>query len=139
MAIQISRKAEYALRAMMHIAGLEEGELYTAKNISSSKDIPLKFLEKILQALVGNDLLSVSYGPKGGYRLARSAEKITFWDIIQAVEGPLRINLCIGEEPECDNENCSMKNHWKHIQGEIEKMLDKTTLAQAVAPTARVG
>ena len=137
MAIQISRKCEYALRAVMYIAGLEESELYTAKNISTSRGIPLKFLEKILQNLVNSGLLSVTYGPKGGYRLARSADEITFWDVIKAVEGPPRINRCIGEAPECDDDDCSMKDYWKHFQGEIEKMFDKTTIAEAIKPAAQ--
>ena len=137
MAIQISRKSEYALRAVMYIAGLGEGKLYTAKNISGSKDIPLKFLEKILQNLVNSGLLSVTYGPKGGYRLARGADKISFWDVIKAVEGAPRINRCIGEKPECDDDECSMKGHWKHFQGQIEKMFEKTTIAEAIKPVAQ--
>jgi Rrf2 family protein len=137
MTIQISRKCEYAVLAMAYIAGLGEGKLYTAKNIAHSTDIPLKFLEKILQALVSHNLLQVTYGPRGGYRLARGAKDITFRDIIEAVEGPLRLNLCVGEEPRCSAIDCSMKNHWEKLQGEIEEIFENETLAEA-APHAPI-
>lgn len=138
MTIQISRKCEYAFRAMMAIAGLKEGELFTARNLAGSKSIPLKFLEKILQALVGNGLLRVAYGPRGGYRLARSAKDITFRNIIEAMEGPMRLNLCVGEEPECDGHDCAMKSHWERLQRELEALFEKTTLAETIKSPAKV-
>lgn len=136
MAIQISRKCEYALRAMIYIAGLDGGDLYTAKQVSGSERIPLKFLEKILQALVGNGLLKVSYGPRGGYRLAKNPEDITFRDVIEAVEGPMRLNLCVGDDPECKHNDCSMKNFWDRFQMQIEEIFARTTLAEALAKPA---
>jgi len=138
MTIQISRKCEYALKAMVHIAGLRDKNLSTARNISGTENIPLKFLEKILQALVSHDLLKVSYGPKGGYRLAKKPADITFRDIIEAVDGPLRLNLCVGDEPECLGPHCAMKSHWERLQLELERLFEKTTLAVALKSPAKV-
>lgn len=137
MAMQISRKCEYALRAMMHMAGLEEGKLNTAKNISGAENIPLKFLEKILQALVAGGLLRVTYGPRGGYRLAREADEITFREIMEAVEGPMRLNRCVGDEPDCRSEDCNMRNYWIKFQDALVEMFDNTTLEEAISTSVK--
>ena len=137
MSIQVSRKCDYALKAMIKIAGLKEGDLYTAKSISKSERIPLKFLEKILQALVGHSLLRVTYGPRGGYRLAKAAESITFRHVMEAVEGPLRLNLCVGDHPECKGEECAVKPQWAKLQEEVIKIFENTTLADSVRPLVK--
>lgn len=132
MSIQISRKSEYALRAMTMLACESGEQLFTAKKISSSQGIPLKFLEKILQGLVNNGLLHVQYGPKGGYRLAKDASEITFLDVIKAVEGPIKINKCLdANNPSCCVPKCTMKDLWVKFQEEFEKLFDNITIAEA--------
>jgi len=50
----------------------------------------------------------------------------------------MRLNLCVGHEPECDGLDCSMKSHWERLQGEVEALFEKTTLAEAIKSPARV-
>lgn len=138
MSIQISRKSEYALRAMTMLANEKSDRLFSAKKISSSQGIPLKFLEKILQGLVNNGLLVVQYGPKGGYKLAKGASQITFLDVIRAVEGPIKINKCLdAKNPNCCVAECTMKDLWVKFQEEFEKLFNTITIAEASGSTKK--
>src|SRR5205823_12359062 len=100
--MQVSRKIDYALRAVIHLANEEQGaRACSVAEIASRERIPRQFLEKIVQELIHKGLVHSRRGPRGGYVLARAAEGMTFRDVIEAVEGPISINVCVGEHADC--------------------------------------
>lgn len=87
--MQISKKADYALRAMAILAALPPDRSMQAWELADSGDIPTKFLEQILLTLRRAGLLSSKRGVGGGYRLNRESRLITVADVIEAVDGEL--------------------------------------------------
>lgn len=87
--MQLSKKADYAVRAMTILAGLPPARSLLAQDIADKGEIPIKFLEQILLILKRNDLVVSRRGVGGGYRLARASRLITLAEIIEAVDGRL--------------------------------------------------
>lgn len=90
----LSNRSRYALRAMIHLAGLPGGGPETIGGIATAANAPRKFLEAILLDLRRQDLLVSRRGRTGGYALARAAAEISFADVIRALEGPLALAPC---------------------------------------------
>lgn len=131
--LQISRKVDYALRAMIHLATLPEGVREPQQEVAARNDIPRDFLAKILKKLVDQGLVSAHRGPRGGVALARPASEISFLDVIEAVDGPVVLNLCLDASQGCSQDStCTMQAVWRAGQ---ERMLDvyrATSLATLV-------
>ncbi len=122
-AFQISRKIEYGTRAMLYLASLPDGLTTSFREIARKMDIPGEFLAKILKILVKSKLVRSTRGSHGGYSLAVPASQISFLDVIEAVEGPVSINLCTEKDHGgCDFTGaCTMYSVWRQGQ---ERMLD---------------
>ena len=86
--MQIPRKIEYALRAMIHLADDPTG-VARGIEIARTEHIPKYYLEKVIRDLMRRGLVRARRGPGGGYQLGRPAETISFRDVIEAVEGPI--------------------------------------------------
>jgi Rrf2 family protein len=136
--LQVSRKVDYALRAMIHLASLPEGGREPLHEIAQKNDIPKDFLAKIVKTLADGGLVTALRGPHGGVAIARSPGSISFLEVIEAVEGPVVLNLCLDEQQGCAHSNsCTMLHVWRAGQ---ERMLDvyrSTSLADLVPRPAR--
>lgn len=120
--LQVSRKVDYALRAMIYLATLPDGTREPQQEIASKNDIPREFLAKILKTLADRGLVSALRGPHGGVAMARPATEISFLDVIEAVEGPVVLNLCLDAKQGCSQDTtCTMQSVWRAGQ---ERMLD---------------
>jgi len=134
--MQVSRKIDYALRAVIHLAG-EEGRdrPCSLAEIASRERVPRHFLEKIVQDLIHGGLVRSRRGPRGGYVLARPAEQMTFRQVIEAVEGPISLNACVGDHPDCFLiGTCGMERVWREGQRRVLELFEKTTIADVRHP-----
>jgi Rrf2 family protein len=132
--VRISSKADYAVRAMLELAGAEKEELVKGEVVSSAQRIPLPFLENILSELRNHGLVTSKRGAEGGYRLSRPAEKITIADVIRAVEGPLA--TVRGEDPEevsYDGAASGLSDVWIALRANVRGVLEEVTLADVLA------
>jgi Rrf2 family protein len=121
-AFQISRKIEYGARAMVFLASLPDGMTTSFREIARQMDIPQDFLAKILKTLVQANLVRSTRGARGGYSLALPASKISLLDVIEAVEGPVGVNLCTEKGGSCTfTAACTMNAVWALGQ---ERMLE---------------
>ena len=84
--MKVSAKVDYAVRAAVQLAAAEDGASTKADAIASAQDIPLKFLENILQGLRNGGLVTSRRGPDGGHALARPANEITLADVVRAID-----------------------------------------------------
>ena len=134
--MQVSRKVDYALRAVIHLADAEESErICSVGEISTRERIPRQFLEKIVQELIHAGLVRSRRGPRGGYVLARPADKMTFRDVIEAVEGPIALNNCTGDHADCSLIGaCGMERIWREGQRRVMDLFEKTTIAAVRHP-----
>lgn len=135
----LSNRSRYALRAMIHLAGLPGGGPATIADIAEASAAPRKFLEAILLDLRRQHLLASKRGRTGGYALGRPADVISFADVIRALEGPLALAPCAsrtayGPCETCpDVETCPLRPVLSDGRDALASVFEGRTLAQAVA------
>ncbi|MGH9528377.1 MAG: RrF2 family transcriptional regulator [Terriglobales bacterium] len=128
--LKLTKKADYALMAMKHLAEHTECGACSAKDVADSYGIPVEALAKILQRLVKAGLLQSQHGTKGGYTLARNARTITAFEVIRAIDGPLFITSCITVRGECDqSERCTIREPLRRVNDSIEQVLRRITIS----------
>src|SRR5256885_15455224 len=96
--LRLSKRADYALIAMKHLALHGDGGSSSAREIAGLYDIPIELMAKVLQRLVRRGLLASQQGTRGGYQLARMPTQISVADVIQAIDGPVTVTACTGDE-----------------------------------------
>jgi Rrf2 family protein len=130
--MQIPRKIEYALRAMIHLADNPDG-VARGLEIAERQQIPKYYLEKVIRDLMRRGLVRARRGPGGGYQLARTPETISFKDIIEAVEGPIALNVCMDGSNNCQlKPTCRMFRVWEEGQRVLLEVFSHTTLREVV-------
>lgn len=136
--LQVSRKVDYALRAVIHLAEEEANDRSCVlSEIAERERMPRQFLEKIVQQLIHAGLVKSRRGPRGGYTLAKPAEQMTFRDVIEAVEGPISLNVCVGDHPDCFLMGaCGMNRVWAEGQRRVVDLFENTTIASVCQPLA---
>lgn len=129
-----STGCEYGIRALMNMARLApDGRFLLLRKVVGGDELPAHFVGKILQTLVREKILLSAKGRGGGFALERSPEKITLRQIVDAVDGPQRIQQCILGFSSCDDtQHCPQHDEWVEVRQHIERMLDHTTLADLV-------
>ena len=126
--MRITQECDYAIRIMVALAGLEEGEILDASALSREQNIPSRFAVKILRKLVLSKLVSSKKGANGGYMLGLSAGKITLLDIIETIDGPIAVNRCISSDSSCNTAACSVHKIMLEINCHITEKLQSITL-----------
>lgn len=128
--MQVSRRVDYGLRAVIYLSHQDSSRSCCLAEIAERQGIPRKFLEKIVQDLIRAGLVRSKRGADGGYALARSAGEITFQGVIEALEGPIAVNLCLEDHSRCDHlPRCTMLGVWNEVQRRIVDVFARTTLA----------
>lgn len=128
--MQIPRRVDYGLRAVIYLSGQEPARCCSIGEISKEQGVPRKFLEKIIQDLVRGGLINSRRGSTGGYQLARAPEAISFYDVIEALEGPIAVNACVDHPSGCDQiPRCTMVGVWNEVQQKVVEVLSRTTIA----------
>lgn len=128
--MQIPRKVDYGLRAAIYLSTQDPDKSCSLAEIARQQGVPRKFLEKIIQNLIHSGLVKSKRGPDGGYTLARSPREISFQDIIEALEGPIAVNVCMDEHLSCDYfPRCTMLGVWGEVQRKVVDVFSRTTLA----------
>ncbi len=136
--MQITRQADYAVRAVLHLA--RTGEQRTATSaIAEEQHIPPSFLAKIISQLSIAGLLHTSRGARGGVTLAKEPKEITLLEVIEAIDGPIQLNECVGENGVCSfDDNCPLRPVWCDAQEELVGRLKGTNFADMLAKNQAV-
>ncbi|MBE0670006.1 MAG: Rrf2 family transcriptional regulator [Anaerolineales bacterium] len=131
--MQITRQADYAVRAVLHLA--RNGEARTATSmIAEEQRIPPSFLAKIVSQLSIAGLLHTSRGARGGVTLARAPKEITLLEVIEAIDGPIQLNECVGDTGTCAfDADCPLRPVWCDAQEDLVKRLRGTNFADMVS------
>ncbi len=129
--MQITRQADYALRAMLYLAQLEPTQRAATSQIADEQHIPPSFLAKIISQLSIAGLIHTSRGARGGVSLARTPEEITILEVVEAIDGPISLNECTHSAGSCPfGETCPLRPLWCETQAELVERLRKTNFAQ---------
>ena len=144
--LRLSKKADYALIAMKHLAQKAGSQSTSAREIAEQYDIPIELLAKVLQRLVRTGLLVSTQGTRGGYMLSRAPKAISVVDVVQAIDGPFTVTACSTEKVDCEQySKCSVRDSLWQIRERIVAALGTVTLSEmasdqdvATAPVAVV-
>jgi Rrf2 family protein len=135
----LSQKAKYALKALLALAAIADGERLQSGEIAGRQQIPRKFLDLILQELRKHRLVDSARGKNGGYVLALPADEITIGRIIRTIDGPLAPIACASVTgyrrcPDCQNEKaCAVRRLMRDVRDAAAGILDHVSLADAAA------
>ena len=148
--LRLTKKADYGLMALKYLA--EQGEpeskpsragsasthtaaAFSAKDIAEAYHIPAQLLAKILQTLAKAGILVSHAGTNGGYALARPASKISAFEVIRAIDGPLFITSCITIHGTCDLAgHCTIKEPLRKVNDSIKDLLSGLSVADLIEP-----
>ncbi len=129
--MMVSSRGRYALRVMVDIAENGRDDYIPMKEVSERQDISLKYIEKIMPALVSAGLVEGVHGKGGGYRLTRDPSRYTVGEILRLTEGDMAPVACLScDAGECERgDECRTRPMWNELNGRINDYLDSVTLA----------
>ena len=129
--MQITRQADYAVRAVLYLAQLGSERRAATSQIAQEQQIPPSFLAKIVSQLSVAGLLQTSRGARGGVSLARDPDDISLLEVVEAIDGPILLNECVAGNGACTfGDDCPMRPIWCDAQAELVARLKNTYFSQ---------
>jgi Rrf2 family protein len=133
--LKLTKKADYGLIAMRHLAEHADLGACSSKDLAEMYSIPQEALAKILQRLTKAGLLTSQYGINGGYILARDPRRISAFDVIRAIDGPLFITSCSAASEDCEqSDRCTVRGPLRKVSRTIEDVLNRLTIWDMTEP-----
>src|SRR6266496_3823309 len=128
--MQITRATDYAVRVMIHLAGLPHGSTVQQAALSKVTEVSPHFLSKVLQQLTRSGLIRSQRGSGGGFALGVPAAGVSLLDVVEAMEGPLWLNLCLKEGESCKRKTwCRAHPVWMEAQTALARVLRSASIA----------
>jgi len=128
---KLSKKADYGLIAMKHLANHRQNHSCSANEIAEEYGISATLMAKVLQKLAKHGLVAAKHGSTGGYQLARQADHISALEVLTAIDGPVLITSCVTSHGNCDaTDRCSIKEPLQRVNESILGVLNTVTIAQ---------
>ena len=135
--MQITRQADYAVRAVLHLARTGNSERAATSAIAKEQNIPPSFLAKIISQLSIAGLLHTARGARGGVTLAREPKDISLLEVVEAIDGPIQLNECVKGSGVCTFEdNCPIRAVWCDAQDELVRRLRSTNFGELIVPVS---
>ena len=136
--MKLTRGGEYGIRGVLYLAQQDNGKISMLSAIAKAQDVPPRFLAKIFQALARAGIVRSYRGAKGGFSLGRAAGEITIKDVIEAIEGPIYLNVCLVGPGECTRDKiCPMHVVWEEAQEKMMGVLGRANFADLVKAERR--
>jgi Rrf2 family protein len=133
--LKLTKKADYGLIAMRHLAQHADLGSCSAKDLAETYNMPQEALAKILQRLSKAGLLLSQFGTNGGYTLARDPRTISAFEVIRAIDGPLFITSCSTTTSDCDQSHrCTVREPLRKVSRSIEEVLGRLTIWEMTEP-----
>ena len=127
--MQLTRAADYAIRVMIHLAGLPAGARVSRSELSAVAECPEQFLCKVLQSLTHAGLVISHRGNTGGFELEEMRREASVLEVVEAVEGPIHINVCLTSDHACTRQNwCPAHDLWADAQEALTSVLRDATI-----------
>jgi Rrf2 family protein len=127
--MQLTRAADYAVRVMIHLAALPPGTRVSRSELSTAAECPEQFLCKVLQSLARAGLIVSHRGNTGGFELQESHRSASLLQVVEAIEGPLHLNVCLNHSQGCSRQGwCPAHTVWGEAQNALSKVLGAATI-----------
>lgn len=130
--MKLSMAAEFAIRGILCLAEEYGQGPFPLDKICRRRKLRKEYLTKIFGLLARADLVDAVRGKGGGYTLSRSPATISLLDVIEAIEGPLALNLCQHTPPKCEEPGCRVRPVWTDLQEKVRSVLSSKTLDQLI-------
>jgi Rrf2 family protein len=132
--LKLTKKADYGLIALRHLALGEMGATASAKEMADAYQLPLPLLAKILQKLAREGMLRSVAGTNGGYKLTRDPKTISAMEVIRAIDGPIVLTSCFTEHKSCNTSAmCTVREPLRRVHEAMLGLLEKFTIAELAA------
>ena len=126
--VRLPRAGDYGLQAIFFLAMKATDGEASADEIARELKLPSSFLKKILQRLSATGILRSTKGYDGGFSLSRPAERLSMLEVIEAIDGPIRLNVCLHGPGSCPRQaTCAMHPVWREAQGALRNVLSAWT------------
>lgn len=130
----IKRNTGYGLRALLHMAANRETEAFTADELADVADTSVDFMHKIMRSLRDAEIVIAKRGRNGGFKFDRDPDEVTLLDVVDAVQGPFKVNRCVIGLGVCPRSGeCPLRPTWMRIQEELEAGLGAQTIGEIAA------
>ena len=128
---KLSKKADYGLIAVKHLAMHRNAHECSANEISEEYGISTTLMAKVLQRLAREGVVAAKHGSNGGYQLAKDPSQISALDVISAIDGPVLITSCVTSHGNCDTtDRCSVREPLRRVNESILHVLGTVTISQ---------
>ena len=128
---KLSKKADYGLIAVKHLAMHREQHACSANEIADEYGISSTLMAKVLQKLARQNLVAAKHGSSGGYQLSTKPDQISALEVITAIDGPVLITSCVTSHGNCDaTSKCSVREPLRRVNESILNVLGTVTIAQ---------
>jgi len=135
--MQLTRAADYAVRVMIHLAGLPPGMRASRGELARAAECPEQFLSKVLQSLTRAGLVISHRGNTGGFELPEGNRGASILNVVQAIEGPVRLNLCLTSDHTCSRQGwCPAHSVWAEAQEAMLGVLQSVSIDNLAAKLA---
>ena len=134
--MQLTRAADYAVRVMVHLAGLPPETRASRAELAAAAECPEQFLSKVLQNLTRAGLVLSHRGNTGGFELPNMHRTASLLEVVEAIEGPIRLNVCLASDRACARQEwCPAHDVWVNAQAAIAEVLRGASISN-LAQTA---
>jgi Rrf2 family protein len=128
--MQLTRAADYAVRVMIHLAGLPPGTRVSRSELSGAAECPEQFLSKVLQNLTRAGLVLSHRGNTGGFELEEAHRSASLLEVVEAIEGPIRLNSCLTSDHACNRQGwCPSHPVWVEAQQAMATVLSAANIS----------
>jgi Rrf2 family protein len=135
--MQLTRAADYAVRVMIHLAGLPPETRASRAELAVSAECPEQFLSKVLQSLTRAGLVLSHRGNTGGFELPDIHRAATLLEVVEAIEGPINLNVCLNSDRSCTRQEwCPAHDVWVGAQAAVAQVLRDSTIAELAGQAA---
>lgn len=134
--MQLTRAADYGVRVMIHLAASPGDERVLLPALAAATETPESFLSKVLQALSRAGLIDSRRGQSGGFQISERGRDASMLDVIEAIEGPIHLNVCLVSGKSCHRKaTCSAHPVWAQAQAAMLAVLAKSKIAEMAVQT----
>lgn len=135
--MQLTRAADYGVRVMIHLAALPEDSRSLLPALATATGSPESFLSKVLQTLARAGYITSRRGKAGGFVILPRGRHASLYDVVQAIDGPIHLNVCLVNGASCDrSEICPAHPIWAQAQRAMFDVLTRASISDMARQTS---
>lgn len=129
--VRINRKVEYALMALRRMTDRGQGVLTSAKEICADTGAPFDATSRVMQLMAQKGILKSEHGAHGGYQIVRDLNKVSLYEVMEVILGPIEIVKCLNGAGDCELFNtCSIQSPLRELNNRLKDFYENLSLGE---------